>query len=138
MTIRRIVTRSTPAKLPRPQRTEAPQPLARLHFPYSGIVEVAAPFQLDPRREPTRRDTAITPTDVARSSLWGPTPKLDAIALETLVGNALALAHAVRVLAAVITAGDRDATRSRAAVREAHARAIDTALGIELVREVLR
>jgi hypothetical protein len=62
-------------------------------------------------------------------------PALTATNLETLVGNALALSHAVRVLAATITASSP--TRSRAALREAHARCVDALTAIETIREVL-
>jgi hypothetical protein len=57
--------------------------------------------------------------------------------LDALVGNALALAHAARALAAVMTASTLHPTRARAAVREAHARAIDCVTSIEVCREVL-
>lgn len=133
MTTRRIITRVPPAKL----RAEV-TPITRLEA--RPIVEVLPYMGQDPRWEPVRRDTSVTPSDVARSAVWGnvSVPALDVVTLEALVANSLALSVACRRLVAVMTKREPSREQIRAVLREAHGRAIDTALGIDCIREVLR
>lgn len=139
--------------LPPPAARE-PKPLGKLSraaAPETVIEQVIA-LERDPRSEPHperpeprdtvrdlvsphAHDTAQSPIDVARAEVWK--PRLSATDLESLVGNAIALSHAVSMLAAALTSSASNPQALRAAAREAHARCVDTLTGIEIAREVL-
>lgn len=141
MTKKIVATPCTGGNFAIPRRTEATlTPIGRFGIlPVHDIVEEVLPRLSDQRREPVRRDTSTTPSDVARAAHWGrAVGKLDVVVLESLVGNAVALAVSVRALASLVTESTPNPAKLRRTLQESHARGVDLVLALEIVRDSSR